>query len=400
MRSSLPGPASRSPICPVADAGVPGTSTSAMPVYLPSSARRHVSSLRMTKSDGQEAAHRLRHVARVRGRAGRGSGRRSASAACSSRAALRPPSCGEPGAQAIGVDHGGEHRGGRLGRRRPVVELAGHGRRLPLLTRGTTRSGRPARAADHPAPRRPGPAAGRRGDRRRGGRGPARARAGDRRRVEPRDRRRRVAGHRRADLLARAAGRAAPGRVGAAHRRGGGGVGRRRRGHRRRRPRRAGVPLRHPRAHGCGAGAERRRVRGGDRRCAGRRRPPRRRRRCAGSRPPTSGWPTARACSRAVPTRSCCGCGSRCPATRSARPIRYAELARALGVAPGERVPAAVAREAVLAFAARQGHGARPGRPRHLERGLVLHQPRAGDGPAGRAELAGRASGSRCRRPG
>ena len=39
---------------------------------------------------------------------------------------------GEPGAQAVGVDHGGEHRGGRLGRRRPVVELAGHGRRLPL----------------------------------------------------------------------------------------------------------------------------------------------------------------------------------------------------------------------------------------------------------------------------
>ena len=35
-------------------------------------------------------------------------------------------------------------------------------------------------------------------------------------------------------------------------------MGRRRRGHRRRRPRRAGVPLRHPRAHGCGAGAERR----------------------------------------------------------------------------------------------------------------------------------------------
>ena len=76
---------------------------------------------------------------------------------------------------------------------------------------------------------------------------------------------------------------------------------------------------------------------------------------CAGSRPPTSGWPTARACSRAVPTRSCCGCGSRCPATRSARPIRYAELARALGVAPGERVPAAVAREAVLGL--RRGKG-------------------------------------------
>ena len=36
-------------------------------------------------------------------------------------------------------------------------------------------------------------------------------------------------------------------------------------------------------------------------------------------------------------------------------PIRYAELARALGVAPGERVPAAAAREAVLAL--RRGKG-------------------------------------------
>ena len=81
------------------------------------------------------------------------------------------------------------------------------------------------------------------------------------------------------------------------------------------------------------------------------------------------------------------------PGDALSAPVRYAELARALGVAPGERVPAAVARETVLAFAARQGHGARPGRPRHLERGLLLHQPRAGDGPAGRAELAGGRSG-------
>ena len=80
-----------------------------------------------------------------------------------------------------------------------------------------------------------------------------------------------------------------------------------------------------------------------------------RRGRCAGSRPPTSGWPTARACSRAVPTRSCCGCGSRCPATALSAPVRYAELARALGVAPGERVPAAVARETVLGL--RRGKG-------------------------------------------
>ena len=43
------------------------------------------------------------------------------------------------------------------------------------------------------------------------------------------------------------------------------------------------------------------------------------------------------------------------PGDACSAPIRYAELARALGVAPGERVPAAVAREAVLAL--RRGKG-------------------------------------------
>ena len=43
------------------------------------------------------------------------------------------------------------------------------------------------------------------------------------------------------------------------------------------------------------------------------------------------------------------------PGDARSAPIRYAELARALGVAPGERVPAAVAREAVLAL--RRGKG-------------------------------------------
>ena len=40
-------------------------------------------------------------------------------------------------------------------------------------------------------------------------------------------------------------------------------------------------------------------------------------------------------------------------------PVRYAELARTLGVEPGERVPLKDAREAVLALRARQGHGPR-----------------------------------------
>ena len=111
-----------------------------------------------------------------------------------------------------------------------------------------------------------------------------------------------------------------------------------------------------------------------------------RRRACAGSRPPTSGWPTARACSRAVPTRSCCGCGSRCPATRRSAPIRYAELARALGVAPGERVPAAVARETVLALRRGKGMVLDPADHDTWSAGSFFTNPVLADGPAGRAD--------------
>ena len=49
-------------------------------------------------------------------------------------------------------------------------------------------------------------------------------------------------------------------------------------------------------------------------------------------------------------------------------PVRYAELARTLGVEVGARAPLAAVREAVLGAAPRQGHGARRRRPRHLER--------------------------------
>ena len=66
-------------------------------------------------------------------------------------------------------------------------------------------------------------------------------------------------------------------------------------------------------------------------------------------------------------------------------PVRYAELARTLGVEVGARAPLTEVREAVLALRARQGHGARRRRPRHLERRVVLHQP-----------VARRRGGARC----
>ena len=75
----------------------------------------------------------------------------------------------------------------------------------------------------------------------------------------------------------------------------------------------------------------------------------------------------------------------------SGRRCAYAELARTLDVEPGARAPMADVRRAVLGLRARQGDGARPGRPRHLERRLVLHQPRASTPiavPDGRPGLA------------
>ncbi len=59
----------------------------------------------------------------------------------------------------------------------------------------------------------------------------------------------------------------------------------------------------------------------------------------------------------------------------TSRPVRYAELAARLGVdCRGRRTPGRGTAGRPGA-APRQGHGARPRRPRHLERGLVLHQP-------------------------
>ena len=56
-------------------------------------------------------------------------------------------------------------------------------------------------------------------------------------------------------------------------------------------------------------------------------------------------------------------------------PIRYAELARALGTEPGGRAPLAVVRADGARPAGGQGHGARRRRPGHPVRRLVLHQP-------------------------
>ena len=57
------------------------------------------------------------------------------------------------------------------------------------------------------------------------------------------------------------------------------------------------------------------------------------------------------------------------------QPIAYEQLADALHVHLGDRVPIARVRESVLALRAVEGHGARPRRPRLGERRIVLHQP-------------------------
>ena len=80
-------------------------------------------------------------------------------------------------------------------------------------------------------------------------------------------------------------------------------------------------------------------------------------------------------------------------------PVAYTELARTLGVDTGDRVPLSDVRQAVLGLRRGQGHGARPRRPRHLERGFVLHQPRAA-GRRRRGPPARRAALSRGRREG
>ena len=115
---------------------------------------------------------------------------------------------------------------------------------------------------------------------------------------------------------------------------------------------------------------------------------------------------TAPACSstRRPDAAPCCRGGVRAatPTGRSA-PLRYGELADARWAPSRASAPTRPrVREAVLALRARQGHGARRRRPRHLERRLVLHQPggrrgrvrpAAGRGDGAGAELSGRRTG-------
>ncbi len=78
------------------------------------------------------------------------------------------------------------------------------------------------------------------------------------------------------------------------------------------------------------------------------------------------------------------------PDGRSA-PLRYGELANALGAEPDSRVDPTRVREAVLSLRARKGMVLDESRPRHLERRVVLHQPR-------RAAGGVRAATEQCRR--
>ena len=88
------------------------------------------------------------------------------------------------------------------------------------------------------------------------------------------------------------------------------------------------------------------------------------------------------------------------PRRPHSEPVRYAELARALGVEPGrDRAAGRRARRGARA-APRQGHGDRPGRPRLGLGRLVLHQPGAGRRRVRGARAARpRAAGRRRPRP-
>ncbi len=78
-------------------------------------------------------------------------------------------------------------------------------------------------------------------------------------------------------------------------------------------------------------------------------------------------------------------------------PIRYTELARVLGVRQGRQVPVEPGAAGGAGAAARQGHGARRGRPRHVERGLVLHEPDRAQARPRRRAVADRRAGRRGR---
>ncbi len=70
-------------------------------------------------------------------------------------------------------------------------------------------------------------------------------------------------------------------------------------------------------------------------------------------------------------------------------PIRYPELARALGLELGARAPLADVRDAVLGLRRGKGMVVDPGDPDSVSAGIVLHQP---DPPAGRVGRGGPAA--------
>ena len=79
-------------------------------------------------------------------------------------------------------------------------------------------------------------------------------------------------------------------------------------------------------------------------------------------------------------------------------PIKYAELAKTLGVEPGQRADSALVRQKRSGTARLQGHGAQPRGPRHLLDRFVLHQPDCapldpGVPARGRPELPGHYQG-------
>ena len=126
-------------------------------------------------------------------------------------------------------------------------------------------------------------------------------------------------------------------------------------------------------------------------------------RRCRTSAPTASRWPTpspgsgcwtgaAARCAGPLPANSVSATAPACSSTpmpavvlevefaldasgRSA-PLRYGELAAAWDVAAGERADPGRGPRGGAGPAGAQGHGARRGRPRHLERRVVLHQSR------------------------
>ncbi len=81
-------------------------------------------------------------------------------------------------------------------------------------------------------------------------------------------------------------------------------------------------------------------------------------------------------------------------------PLRYGELAAALDAEPGSRADPTRVREAVLSLRTSKGMVLDEDRPRHLERRVVLHQPRRRDGRVRAAVRPSRRAGAELPRPG